>query len=121
MYPIFFKFKGGKGAACFLGLFIVANWILAIIGFVVFVTIVWKTRMVSVGSIVAPLILVITQIIFMYIPHMDDAWSNPIARDPYLWVNSIFLGITWIIVTYKHKENIKRILKGEERKLGNKK
>lgn len=121
IFPIFFKFKGGKGAASFLGLFILMNWLIAIIGFFVFMIIVFKTKMVSAGSILAPFILIFFQIAFIYIPHLNDYWTNPLTRDPYLWINTIFLSITWIIVTIMHRENIKRILQGNERKLNFKK
>ena len=115
IFPVFFKFKGGKGAASLVGLFILFNWLIAIIGLVIFMLIVYKTKIVSIGSIFTPLILIIIQIAFIFMPSMNNYWSNPIAKDPYLWVNTIFLSITWIIITIMHKGNIQRIYKGQER------
>ena len=57
IFPIYFKFKGGKGAASFLGMLASISIFLAMIGTVIFVVIVWKTKYVSLGSITVPYIL----------------------------------------------------------------
>lgn len=119
--PIYFKFKGGKGSASFVGLAIIMQWPLFFVGFIALMTVVIIWKQVSLGSILAPGIVLIFQIAFAFIPDMNDAWANPITEDTEWWVNSIFLALSWIIIIITHRENIKRILKGTERKLGAKK
>ncbi|WP_430000909.1 glycerol-3-phosphate acyltransferase, partial [Mycoplasmopsis bovis] len=51
IFPIYYKFKGGKGAACTVGLIISINIILFLIAFIIFLLIVGITKIVSLGSI----------------------------------------------------------------------
>lgn len=121
IYPIFFKFKGGKGSASLVGLFISMNWILFFIGVVLFLLIVKKTRYVSLGSLVTPFILINFMILFDYvIPHMNDLWSNPILQGPYIWMNLLVITIAWLFTVFRHRKNINRLFDGSERKLGTK-
>lgn len=115
IWPIYFKFKGGKGAASSVGFILSMQWMLVIIGIISFIIIVWKTRKVSVGSMLGIFIIIIFQISFAFIPHLSDEWSIPLMNSVPWWVNTIFLLIVWGLVVYKHIPNIKRLIKGEER------
>lgn len=119
IYPVFFNFKGGKGAATFAGLTFALQWILFLIGFVLFMTIVKVTKKASLGSLIGSLILVFANLIFGFIGILNDFWANPMAREPEWWVNTIILTIGFSFVLFKHKENIKRILAGKERLVKN--
>lgn len=115
MYPIYFKFQGGKGAACSVGLFTMAQWPQFFIGMIIFIVIVKITRMVSVGSITSILIMVGIYIGLSFIPGQDII--NPIMNNYAWWVTTIFLFLSWVLITFKHKENIKRIIQGKENKI----
>ncbi|NQZ66268.1 MAG: glycerol-3-phosphate 1-O-acyltransferase PlsY [Mycoplasmatales bacterium] len=115
IWPIYFQFKGGKGAASMLGFIIAMQWMIALIGVIVFLGIVFSTKKVSLGSIIAPGILLIFQIIFSFIPHLSDQWSIPMMNYYDWWINTIFFALIYIIVTIRHIPNIKKLLKGEER------
>ena len=118
IFPIFFKFKGGKGAACMLGFIFAMNWLLGLIGAFIFITIVFLTKYVSVGSILTPLILLIMQIALLFIPVLNESWSTPLLNENPIngqyWLNTIFFATIWIIVTLKHSSNIKRLLSKKE-------
>lgn len=105
-WPVFLGFKGGKGIATSFGVLLMIHWQIGIIAFIIFIAVIALTRYVSLGSIsatlFAPLALIITN---------RTASKN-------LYLTMIFLGI---LALYRHKENIKRLLKGEENKLGGKK
>lgn len=123
IYPVFFKFKGGKGAATFVGYIIATQWILFFVGFITFWAVTLKWRKVSLGSIVAPGVLAISHII-MNAPSgspFHDAWANPLMITGPWWISSIFLVIAWLIVVWKHKQNIKNLLNGTERTIDEKK
>ena len=100
VWSVFLKFKGGKGVATTAGvLLIIAPKILAgsaLIWVVIFAIF----RIVSIASIAASIFIPVFSIIFY------QSFS--------LVVFSIFLGI---FGTYKHKANIKRLFRGEEKKL----
>lgn len=100
-FPIYLRFKGGKGVATAVGIFLPVAPLAVLMAFVVFATGVAITRMVSVGSIAA-------------------AGAIPLL----IWlrgypVSFILLGIcVGAIIIYRHKENIQRLLMGKENKLG---
>lgn len=115
MFPIFFKFQGGKGAASTAGMYLVIDWPLFFIGIVIFIAIVMITRMVSLGSIMAILILILIQIGLAQINDQDIV--NPLMQNYPWWCTTIFMSIGWILVTFKHSSNIKRIIQKKERKI----
>jgi len=100
-FPIYLRFKGGKGVATAVGIFLPVAPLAVLMAIVVFATGVAITRMVSVGSIAA-------------------AGAIPLL----IWlrgypVSFILLGIcVGAIIIYRHKENIQRLLMGKENKLG---
>ena len=120
IFPIFFKFKGGKGAACMLGFIISMNWLLAIIGAILFLIIVMSSRYVSLGSILTPFILLLLQIALLFIPVLNEPWSTPLmnenAINSHYWLNTIFFAMIWIMVVIKHIPNIKRLFLKKESK-----
>ena len=97
IFPIYYKFRGGKGVATALGILLGINWMLALAVFFVwlFVFIIWRYS--SVAAIVATL----SAPIFSY--YLE--FSSEI-----LWLNII---ISTIII-YRHKSNIKNLLNGTE-------
>ena len=55
-FPVFFKFKGGKGIATSLGVLLITNWQIGLICLVFALILMALTRMVSVGSIAAAIL-----------------------------------------------------------------
>jgi len=100
---IFLKFKGGKGIATSLGVIIFLDYKIALICFALWAVIVFITKYSSLGSIIGTICLPI----FMYF------FKKPL---PY----TVFTVIIAVFAVYKHKENIKRLLKGEELKINQK-
>jgi glycerol-3-phosphate acyltransferase PlsY len=122
IWPIYFKFKGGKGAACFATYFLVMQWILFLIGLISILIIIWKTKKVSIGSIFTPIIVIIFQLIFLWIPGMHSSWDSPLIYDEFngpIWLTILIALIIYILVFIKHIPNLKRIIKGNENKLKN--
>lgn len=101
IFPIFLKFKGGKGVATSLGVGLVLNPIYALIGLLIFVAIVFKTKYVSLGSVLGTITFPILQIF---------TTDNAIVM--------IFSGLLGLLVLFSHRENIKRLVKGTESKFG---
>jgi glycerol-3-phosphate acyltransferase PlsY len=101
VYPVWLRFHGGKGVATACGVF----WMLAplptAISATVFVIVVWATRYVSVGSIVAA-----------------------VALPPIAWLTDkpmsvvIGAGLAALLIVQRHRANLARLQQGEERRLG---
>ncbi|MBI5894226.1 MAG: glycerol-3-phosphate 1-O-acyltransferase PlsY [Deltaproteobacteria bacterium] len=101
IFPIFLGFKGGKGVATCLGVYLGIAPLQALAALAVFVLIVGITRYVSLGSIVSPFLIII---LFWFFPYTKA--YIPLAT-------AIFL-----LVLIRHTENVKRLLKGTENKIG---
>ena len=102
---IFLKFKGGKGVATSAGVFIALIPIPVFITLVVFILTVWISKYVSLGSLLAALTLFITELIINI--------NNSFAEIEIL----ILIFIITVFIIIRHRENIKRILKGNENKI----
>ena len=103
-FPIFFKFKGGKGVATSLGVLIMSNWHIGLICLVFALILIALTQMVSVGSIAAAILY---PVLILFIP------ENYIVPGNYL----IYSVILAIFVVFNHRENVKRLLNGTENKI----
>ena len=97
---IFLQFKGGKSVASGVGTILALNWIVGLIIALVWGVITYTTKYVSVGSIIA---LLISPFV-MYFLH------SPIAYVAYCALGAIY-------IVYLHRENIKRLLNGNENKV----
>jgi glycerol-3-phosphate acyltransferase PlsY len=104
LFPVYLKFKGGKGVATALGVFLYLSPIVILVEIIVFVFVVGIWRYVSLGSLIAaasmPLLLVII--------------GSP---KPVVLLSMAFA----LLIFIKHKANIQRLLNGTENKFGTKK
>jgi glycerol-3-phosphate acyltransferase PlsY len=105
VFPIWLKFKGGKGVATAAGVFIALTPISLLIALLVFIIVVVITRYVSLGSIVAALSLLAVNVISIFRQPNKD----------YALLILVVLIVAMII--YKHKENITRLIRGNENKI----
>lgn len=102
VFPVYYGFRGGKGVATAVGAFLVlAPWAMLLSVAVFFLT-VTLTRYVSLGSMVAMVLLPPLAGLFFHAP-------QPVL---------IAAAATAVLVVLKHLENLKRLARGEERKLG---
>ena len=105
IWPIWLKGKGGKAVATGLGMFIALSWKVGLASFGTFLIMISLTKIVSLSSITAAILLPIYM--FKYIGTFNDPYT-------------IFSFIVAIIVIWKHRSNINRIIKGEEPRLNKK-
>ncbi len=98
-FPCMFGFKGGKGVLCGAGVILCMDWRISLICLGVFAALVIKTRWVSLGSMVAAVLFPINCWVIYH--------SLPVT----------LLGVVaGFLIVARHKENAKRIAKGEENK-----
>lgn len=101
-WPVFLNFKGGKGVATTIGVMLIASPFVTLICFVLGLVVIITTRTVSLGSILGMAMAPVAAGIFVRPFNMS------------LFIFCLFIGTMSI---YRHKENIKRLLKGKENKL----
>ena len=103
-FPIFFKFKGGKGVATSLGVLLMVNWQIGLICLVFALVLMTLTRFVSLGSIAAAILFPVLTV-FIH--------TNYLVNGNYI----IFAIILAVLVVFNHRSNVKRLLEGKENKL----
>jgi glycerol-3-phosphate acyltransferase PlsY len=101
LYPVFLRFKGGKGVATALGVFLaLAPWATLVL-ILVFAAVLLAARAVSLSSMIAaaaaPLVLWLS--------------SHP---PTYVWMSFLIAAM----IVLRHRKNIERLLSGNEPKLG---
>ena len=112
IYPIFFGFKGGKAVACSVGTFAVCCPLAIILGLTAFVISLLTSKIVSVSSIIATVVVVSVSVIYGFAA--PEISYNVIPTT----VMSLIAGY---IVIVKHKDNIVRLLNGTEKRISSKK
>lgn len=99
-YSCFLGWKGGKGIATSAGVFLVLSWKALLVALAVWVIAVALTRYSSVGSILAAVVLPLA------------LWRSG-APLPHL----LFALLAALFAVYKHRENIRRLLRRQENRL----
>jgi len=98
-FSIYNRFKGGKGVSTYLGVFLAISPISCLLCSMIFFIFVWVWRYISLGSIVASLTMPLC-LYFMGHPNVIIILSLIIS----------------FLVTFKHRENIRRLVRGNERR-----
>lgn len=100
VFPIFLGFRGGKGVATALGVYLIISPIAVLIEFLAFAGIVWKWRFISLGSIAC-----VTTIPILIAFFRSDSQAY--------FILSLIIAA---LVLYRHQANISRLLQGTENK-----
>ena len=100
-YPPWLKFKGGKGVATSAGALLALTAVGGLIGFGIWIVIFWLTRYVSVASITAALLLPLVILVI--------GWRNESAK-----VIFYFSVCAAVVVIWRHRSNLSRLMHGTE-------
>jgi len=104
MFPLWLRFKGGKGVATAVGAFLGIAPAAVAISLLLFVAIVAITRYVSLGSMVGSAVFPIAA-----------WWLNPETRSPTVFA---LMSASSLLIIIRHKDNIRRLMAGNENRLG---
>jgi len=107
IFTPFLGFRGGKGVATSLGVFLALSPVGVLIGFMIWIITVLLTGYVSLGSLLGSLSA------FLWILFLDPNKGSL----PFVLVSGIVVALIW----FRHRENIRRILSGKEPKIWEKK
>jgi len=105
VFPVWLRFRGGKGVASALGVFLALSWQSAVAALLVFVVIFAISRYVSLASVVGSATFPLIGFHFVT------------QRTPVVWFGFLFIPA---LVLIKHYPNIGRLLKGTENRFGSK-
>ena len=103
LFPVWLRFKGGKGVATYLGILIGLKWPIAVTFAAIWLSIAYLSRYSSLSALVATLL---TPLLFWF-------W----VRDPQA---AALMAILTVLLWFMHRENIARLLAGSEGKIGQK-
>ena len=109
LFPLYFRFRGGKGVATALGVLIGVNWMLGLATVATWLIIAWFFRYSSLASLVAAIFAPV-----YYLFGDGLAWYSEKSLALLLVVMGLFL-------VWRHAQNIGRLVKGTESRLGAKK
>ena len=104
IFPIWLRFRGGKGVATGVGVFVMLASIAVALAAVIFLLVVWRTRYVSLGSILGAAAIPL----FVLTQH---AFIRPVESLPPVMIAAI-AGAALIV--FAHRENIRRLINGNE-------
>lgn len=99
-FPVWLKFKGGKGVATFFGALLATSWPIGLGAGAIWLTTAFLTRMSSMGALTAA---GAAPLIALYTGRTDIA---------------VMAAVMAVVIYIRHRENIGRILKGTESKIG---
>ena len=98
VFPIWLKFKGGKGVATYVGILFSINFFLGIVFVISWLIVFFVSKYSSLGSILATLLIPI----FIFL--------NPSYENEYFFI------IMFVLILFTHRENAKRLINKEESK-----
>jgi glycerol-3-phosphate acyltransferase PlsY len=100
IFPIYLKFKGGKGVATALGVFVVLEPLAALISIFIFIAVVYFTGFVALGSLLVAALLTL--------------WIWLLGGTPNHVLLAFLIGV---LIWIKHADNIKRLMAGTEKSM----
>ena len=101
IYPVWLRFRGGKGVATACGVFAVLTPLAAAPAFAIFIATVWITRYISLGSVIASVVL----------PPVAYVTGSP----PPVVASAVAASI---LIVFRHRSNLARLASGTERRIG---
>jgi glycerol-3-phosphate acyltransferase PlsY len=101
LFPVFFRFKGGKGVATALGVLLGYSWVLGLAAAATWLVMAALSRISSLSALVASA--------------LAPAYAWLLLRSPEL---TVAVAVMSLLLIFRHKENIVRLMNGEEGRIG---
>lgn len=114
IYPLYFGFRGGKGVLSSAAMLLLLDWRLFTVAIAIFVLVFALSQIVSLGSILAAASFPVSNFLFVY---FQDYVARASVPQSYVWTTTLFALMISSLLIWKHRENIKRLRNGTEKKL----
>lgn len=106
LFPVYFHFKGGKGVLTALGMVLVIDWRVFLLVFIICALILASSKIVSLASVTGAVLYPVAT----FLVHR--------AAGTLSYANLSLAAVIALMVLYMHRENIGRLLRGEEYRFG---
>lgn len=113
VFPLWHKFRGGKGVLVGVSVFLVINPLMFVILMAIFGIVLWRSKYVSLSSCVATVSTI--PLTFLI------EWLLRGTVLPVTLLYTALIAVAAFVIVYSHRENIKRLKNGTERRIGEKK
>lgn len=114
-YPAYYKFKGGKAVSVVAGFLLATNWLIAIMGFLFFIGVLYLRRIVSFASILTAIFLMAISPLLL-LDGFRSLSFYPLANQNLFYFIPTLFGLC-ILLILKHRLNIERLQQGTENKI----
>ena len=105
-WPVFAKFSGGRGTASGLGALLFLSPVSGLVVILVGIILIAFTRYVSLASIVGSILGIVMMLVMVVLTNQP-------------FEHLIYAVVVSLLILFMHKENMQRLIKGTERKIGN--
>ncbi len=103
VWPVWLRFKGGKGVATTIGALIAVSWVAVASALIVWLALFFLTRYVSLASLCAAVMLPLGFVL-----------AGILLERPVLVPTLVLLILLALLIIYRHRSNMKRLLQGTE-------
>lgn len=105
IFPVWLRFRGGKGVATGIGVFVVLFPLAVIFAGIIFLVVVWLTRYISLGSMLGAVSIPFFVLLL--------SWFRDVTGKMPLFITALCGAV---LIIYAHRENIRRLVNGTENK-----
>ncbi len=121
-FPIYYGFRGGKSVVTANALMLVVDWRVFLIVLGTFLIIFFATKLISLGSIIcAGLYPVYTLLITYFLDYLPNLGTENELRFRFVLISTGCAFLVGAIIIFRHKDNLKRLINGEEKRIKAKK
>ncbi len=110
VFPVWLKFKGGKGVATALGTLLAISWPVGLLACLTWLAVGFALRYSSLAALAAMVAAPACAYLLSAYPVAGAYWSDP--------QRALLTAVIALLVVLRHYQNIRRLLKGEEPKMG---
>lgn len=114
-YPVYYNFKGGKAVSVVGGFLLATNWLLGIVGLIIYYLFLKWQKMVSLASILTAATLILLTPLLLIDVIREISFYPGASQNLYYYIPTL-IGLC-ILLILKHRTNIERLQKGEESKI----
>ena len=117
IFPIYYGFRGGKGVVTSAAMIALTDWRVFLLVLLTFAIVFAAKRIVSLASVVCAALYPVFTFLFLFLVEFSGSplanhWDRSLAYVLFATAASLFIGLTVVV---KHKANIGRLLRGEEK------
>ena len=117
-FPVFFGFRGGKGITTTAGILFMLDWRLLALVLGVWLVFFLITKIISVSALASCVDIVVWNFVVTYFWQYKPSLATDAPYSmTYVWTTTAFMVVFGVLVLFMHRENIKRLMRGEEKKI----